>query len=67
MIHIANDPYDRHETETTVGHIFGTNFGTHAVVTTHVAHDTHDRHETKTHNSWSHFWGKFWHTCSCYV
>ena len=28
-----------------------------------IAHDTYDGHETKTHNSWSHFWGKFWVTC----
>ena len=27
--------------------------------TTRIAHDAYDRHETKTHNSWSHFWGKF--------
>ena len=33
IIHIAHDTYDRHETETRVGHIFGPNFGTHAVVT----------------------------------
>ena len=28
IIHIAHDTYDRHETETTVGHIFGANFET---------------------------------------
>ena len=33
IIHIAHDTYDRHATETQVGHIFGTNFATHAVVT----------------------------------
>ena len=26
MIRIAHETYDRHETETTVGHIFGANF-----------------------------------------
>ena len=33
IIHIAQDTYDRPDTETRVGHIFGANFGTHAVVT----------------------------------
>ena len=60
VTHIAYDTYNSHETETTVGHIFGANFDTHAVVTcNNVAHDTYERHETKTHNRWSHFWGNF--------
>ena len=36
MIHIAHDTcdrHDRHETDTGVGHIFGANSATHAVVT----------------------------------
>ena len=33
IAHIAHDTHDRHETETRVGHIFGANFGPHAVVT----------------------------------
>ena len=32
-IPIAHDAYETHETETHVGHIFGANFATHAVVT----------------------------------
>ena len=39
--------YDRHETERTVGHIFGANFVTHAVFNTYCT-DTYDRHEAET-------------------
>ena len=45
---------------TTVGHIFGANFRhMHLLYMIHIARDTYDRHETKTHDSWSHFGGKF--------
>ena len=42
---------------TTVGHIFGANFW-HMHLLYMIFHRK-DRPETKTHNSWSHFWGKF--------
>ena len=50
---------------TTVGHIFGANVW-HMHLLYVILHRK-DRPETKTHNSWSHFWGKFWNTCICYV
>ena len=51
---------DMRQRHTTVGHIFGANFRhMHLLYMIHIARDTYDRHETKTHDSWSHFWGKF--------
>ena len=42
---------------TTDGHIFGANFW--HMQLWYVIWHRKDRPETKTHNSWSHFWGKF--------
>ena len=56
MIHMI----EMRQRHTTIGHIFGADFRhMHLLYMIHIERDTYDRHETKTHDSWSHFWGKF--------